>query len=137
MKNRIFMALPILIALMLSTVVGAISLAASRVQQNGWYTPAQAQHGEILFNDYCAECHRPDLTGAMGPALIGKDFLSKWTTLRELYNFEHTNMPANAPGTVPNKNLTKITAYILLKNGFPSGSTPLTPGKGLDRPLKR
>src|SRR5918999_630829 len=101
MKNRIFMALPILVALMLSTVVGAISLAASRVQQNAWYTPAQAQQGEILFNDYCAECHRPDLTGAMGPALIGKDFLSKWTTLRDLYNFEHTNMPANAPGTVP------------------------------------
>jgi mono/diheme cytochrome c family protein len=149
MRNRIFVPLPVLVALVLSTIIGVIVLvahssgaatqpaASDRVQQNGWYTPAQAQHGQIIFNTYCAECHRPDLTGAMGPALIGKHFLSKWASLRDLYNFEHTNMPATAPGTIPKQKLTKITAYILSKNGFPSGSTPLTPGKGLDRPLKR
>ena len=49
------------------------SVGARAANSDGWYTPDQAAHGHIVFNSYCAECHRPDLTGAMGPALIGKD----------------------------------------------------------------
>ena len=52
--------------------VFATSLFASN--GDGWYTQDQASHGHLLFNNYCAECHRPDLTGAIGPALKGKDF---------------------------------------------------------------
>jgi mono/diheme cytochrome c family protein len=101
---------------------------AGKATQTGWYTPAQANQGQELFNTYCAECHRPDLTGAMGPALIGKRFISKWKTLGELYNFAHTKMPATEPGSVPDAKLVKITAFILSKNGFPSGNVPLEPG---------
>jgi S-disulfanyl-L-cysteine oxidoreductase SoxD len=93
----------------------------------GWYTPDQAAHGHVTFNSYCAQCHRPDLQGALGPALVGDAFLKTWANrpLADLFTFEHTKMPANNPGSVPEDKLWTITAYILQKNGFPSGSTPL------------
>ena len=108
--------------------VGAVlSVPAPAAKSDGWYTPDQAAHGHIIFNSYCAECHRPDLTGAMGPALIGTAFLGAWLNkpLGDLYEFEHSKMPANNPGSVPEDKLWTITAYLLEKNGFPAGSTPL------------
>lgn len=56
----------------------AASVGVLAANSDGWYTPDQAAHGHIVFNSYCAECHRPDLTGAMGPALIGNAFLAPW-----------------------------------------------------------
>ena len=110
-------------SVMVLSVPGARAADAS----NGWYTPDQAARGHITFNSFCAECHRPDLRGAMGPALVGDAFLRTWANrpLGDLFTFEHTKMPANNPGSVPEDKLWIITAYILQKNGLPSGSTPL------------
>lgn len=103
------------------------STPAPAVGGDGWYTADQAAHGHVTFNSFCAECHRPDLQGAMGPALVGAAFLQTWANrpLGDLFTFEHTKMPANNPGSVPEEKLWIITAYILQKNGFPSGNTPL------------
>ena len=89
----------------------------------GLYTADQAQSGELLFNNNCAECHRPDLTGAMGPALKGQAFVQKWGNkpLSDLYTFEHSQMPANHPGAMSDDQLMPITAFILSKNGYPAG----------------
>ena len=102
-------------------------LASDAGGSDGWYTPDQAAHGHVTFNSFCAECHRPDLKGALGPALVGDAFLSQWMNkpLGDLFEFEHTKMPANNPGSVPDEKMWNITAYILQKNGFPVGSTPL------------
>ena len=107
-----------------SLLVGASEAAADT---EGWFTQAQATQGHQLFNNQCAECHRPDLTGAAGPALVGPTFLAKWGNkpLSDLYSFEHQNMPANNPGSVPRDQLIAITAYILQKNGFPAGNSPM------------
>lgn len=96
-------------------------------QSPGWYTSAQATSGEQLFNNYCAECHRPDLTGADGPALKGAAFLKTFggQPLSDLYGVEHTTMPAVNPGSLPDTTLMPITAFILSKNGLPSGDAPL------------
>jgi mono/diheme cytochrome c family protein len=115
------------------TLVGAgIALSvtgghAAADSSEGWYTADQAAHGHITFNSFCAECHRPDLQGAMGPALVGDAFRNTWLNrpLGDLFDFEHTKMPANNPGAVPEDKLWTITAYILQKNGFPAGATPL------------
>jgi mono/diheme cytochrome c family protein len=112
------------------TLVGVgmvLRVDARAANSDGWYTPDQAAHGHIVFNSYCAQCHRPDLTGALGPALIGTTFLATWLNkpLGDLYQFEHTKMPANNPGSVPEDKLWTITAFLLQKNGFPAGSTPL------------
>jgi mono/diheme cytochrome c family protein len=93
----------------------------------GWFQQAQAEQGHQLFNNYCAQCHRPDLSGAIGPALKGAAFLNKWTgqPLSVLYNFEHTKMPLNAPDSLPDATLFPITAYILQQNSYAAGSAPL------------
>jgi S-disulfanyl-L-cysteine oxidoreductase SoxD len=103
-------------------------LASDDGGSEGWYTSDQAAHGHVTFNSYCAECHRPDLKGALGPALVGDAFLSQWVNkpLSDLYEFEHTKMPANNPGSVPDEKMWNITAYILQKNGFAVGATPLS-----------
>jgi hypothetical protein len=42
-----------------------------------------------------------------------------------LYHFEHTNMPANSPDSLPDADYITITAYILQQNGYAAGSEPL------------
>ena len=133
--------------LTMTTIVVALSFwplpnsqadTPASTKQKGWYTASQANRGHQLFNNYCAQCHMPDLTGAMGPALKGQQFLSAWgtRTLGDLLTFEHQNMPANNPGSVSDKQLSDITAYILMKNGFPAGKTPLAKGAGNTMVLK-
>ena len=93
-----------------------------------WLVPAvQAEQGHQLFNNYCAQCHGPDLSGALGPALKGSAFLNKWTDkpLSALYHFEHTTMPALDPDSLPDAEFIPITAYILQQNGYAAGSEPL------------
>jgi mono/diheme cytochrome c family protein len=94
---------------------------------DGWYTQDQATRGHQLFNNYCAQCHMPDLTGAAGPALVGGPFLQKWGNkpLSDLFSFEHSKMPATNPGSVPDAVMWNITAYILQKNGLPAGTVAL------------
>jgi S-disulfanyl-L-cysteine oxidoreductase SoxD len=127
------------VLLIAGVTAGKAVLAADATRSDGWYTPDQAAHGHVTFNSYCAQCHRPDLKGALGPALVGGAFLNQWINkpLGNLFEFVHTKMPANNPGSVPDDKLWNITAYILQKNGFAEGSTPLgeqKEGKTLVKP---
>ncbi len=113
----------------LISIACAGGVAAGGAAKGGFFTADQATRGHQDFNNHCAECHRPDLTGGPDvPPLLGKKFLSAWGTqkISDLISFEHQNMPANNPGSVPDDKLYTITAYILQKNGFPAGSTPLS-----------
>ena len=114
-----------------TVAIGLTCLAAlvePAAAADGWFTQAQATQGHQLFNNQCAQCHRPDLSGAAGPALVGPSFLATWgkRPLSDLYAFEHTKMPAVNPGSVPPEQLWAITAYILQKNGFASGDSKLS-----------
>jgi mono/diheme cytochrome c family protein len=112
---------------------------ADAASGKGWYTQDQASQGHQLFNNYCAQCHRPDLTGAAGPALVGDAFLKRWGNkpMSDLFGFEHSNMPANNPGSVPTDRLWAITAYILQKNDFPAGSSALSQSSAATRILAK
>ncbi len=119
--------------LALSTFHTTLALA-----EDGWFEQAQADSGHQTFNNYCAQCHGPELTGAAGPALVGQQFLAHWSNkpLSDLYGFEHQNMPATNPGSVPADQLWKITAYILQKNGFPAGNTAVAANASRQVPAK-
>jgi S-disulfanyl-L-cysteine oxidoreductase SoxD len=106
-----------------------LSVYAPAHAAEGLYTAAQAEKGHLTFNNYCAECHRPDLTGALGPALIGEKFQKDWTGKKvgDLFNFEHKQMPATNPGSVSGTKDWLITAHILQKNGYPAGSKEIGP----------
>lgn len=107
----------------------ALAIEALAAAPGGFFTSDQADKGHILFNNYCAQCHRPDLTGAQGPALKGDAFVQRFggKPIQNLYAFEHANMPANAPGSMPADQLWPITAYILSENGLPAGDKALGP----------
>lgn len=115
----------------------AVSSGVHAADDGGWYTQEQATRGHQLFNNFCAQCHRPDLTGAAGPALVGDAFLKKWSSkpLGDLFTFEHTNMPATNPGSLPDDTMWSITAYILQKNGFAAGPAALGQQTGANRTL--
>jgi mono/diheme cytochrome c family protein len=115
----------------------ALSSGVRAADDAGWYTQDQATRGHQLFNNFCAQCHRPDLTGAAGPALVGDAFLKKWSNkpIGDLFTFEHTNMPATNPGSLPEDTVWTITAYILQKNGFPAGPVALSQPTGANRTL--
>jgi mono/diheme cytochrome c family protein len=122
-------AVPLGIGFSLLVCAGiAVSGGVRAAGADGWYTQDQATRGHQLFNNYCAQCHRPDLTGAAGPALVGDAFLKQWSNkpLNDLFAFEHSKMPATNPGSVPEDSLWSITAYILQKNGLPAGSVALS-----------
>lgn len=103
----------------------------------GWYTIAQAANGAEAYQKNCASCHGAKLQGGMGPALVGRQF---WLTyagkkVSTLWSAVHTEMPMMAPGSVSAKNSTNIMAFLLQKNGVPSGTTPLDDTADLSKVL--
>lgn len=83
-------------------------------------TGAFAQEdGEVDYNSHCAECHRPDLTGPLGPALTGNAFMKKGGhNVNYLKAYVHSSMPLNAPGSLTAEQYTAVIDYILAKNGL-------------------
>ena len=103
------------------------ALAQIAPGSGGWYTATQAANGAKAYQNTCANCHGANLQGAMGPALVGKQF---WLTyggkkVSTPWAAVHTEMPMMAPGSVSAKNSTQIMAFLLQKNGIPVGTKPL------------
>ena len=91
------------------------------------YTDAQAGRGRGLYGQQCAECHAADLTGAGGPALVGKDFLGVWggMSVDDLVEKIATSMPSGSPGSLSRIQSADLVAFILKSNSFPAGSAEL------------
>jgi S-disulfanyl-L-cysteine oxidoreductase SoxD len=102
--------------------------AAARSVRDGVYTAAQAARGQALYDRRCAECHMPDLSGHeyAGP-LAGFGFQLKWqdATLAELLG-RMRGMPLGRPGSLTGEEYVDVLAYVLQKNDYPAGDTPLT-----------
>jgi mono/diheme cytochrome c family protein len=91
----------------------------------GVYSREQAAAGKQLYSDICSSCHLDNLAGdTMSPPMIGEEFISKWENkpLRALYSRIISTMPADSPGTLPEKTVIDIVAYLLEVNGFPAGN---------------
>lgn len=93
-----------------------------------FYTFVQSQNGERVYGTYCASCHGVDLRGPQAP-LIGPAFLSlghdRGMTMGTFFDFLVRDTPANSMASLPNRDYVEIMAYILRKNGYPAGTTPL------------
>jgi mono/diheme cytochrome c family protein len=102
--------------------------AAMRTASQGVYTDAQMAQGKGFYSDNCLQCHGGELDGAEdAPPLAGKLFLSKWGGLPvgTLHAFIDKSMPPGNGGALGAVSEAAVVAYILYKNNFPSGSTPL------------
>jgi alcohol dehydrogenase (cytochrome c) len=95
------------------------------------FTTAEVDAGRTAYARSCAVCHGIELQGGSGPALRGPPFEQMWMTgartVRDLYEANAMRMPLNAPGSLPPSQGLAITAFILSRNGYPSGSEALTP----------
>lgn len=96
---------------------------------DGVYTEQQAHAGEEQYEAICAACHEGDEPEATPPK--GSEFIERWreAPLSFLYNFIHTSMPGDKPGTLTDENYIHLIAYLLHANGYPAGSSELTPAK--------
>jgi mono/diheme cytochrome c family protein len=101
---------------------------ASKTVWTGVYSDAQASRGQVAYSGNCASCHLETLLGNdLAPALVGAAFIGEWDkkTVRQLYGRILSTMPADAPGTLDEKVVLDIVAYIFRVNGFPAGQQDL------------
>jgi len=101
---------------------------ADRSVLQGVYTEEQRKRGQGVYADACASCHAAELAGAdVVPALVGPDFLRKWTgaTAGELFEQIRSTMPQDSPGSLSPQQYADVLALIFNKNKFPAGKIPL------------
>lgn len=105
-----------------AALLGGPALAADAV---GPFTQTQVSDGRIAFLTYCSGCHNSYLLGNSGPPLAGSFFLEDWAmkSTHQLFRFASTNMPLNAPGTLPEETYLNLIAFILAVNGAKPGAT--------------
>jgi mono/diheme cytochrome c family protein len=92
---------------------------------DGVYTKEQAARGKGEYEDNCAGCHS---TGE-GPALVGDAFMRRWfeDNLNAPFTKMRTQMPLDAPGTLPDNVYVDIISFLLAASGFPAGADELSP----------
>src|SRR5262245_38096435 len=94
------------------------------------YSEEQATRGRATYDTKCASCHDG---GTMGPELWGDPFLTSWESKSAATFFERikTTMPEDAPGSLSEKEIFDVIAYVIKTNGFPAGDKPLESANAL------
>ena len=106
--------------------------AQQRVR-DGVYTQGQAKRGQGTYTEKCSACHGDQLTGGLGPPLVGNEFVGDWEkeALSELAIKIQSTMPQNDPGKLTPQETVDLIAYILQAGKFPSGNKELTPDEAV------
>jgi mono/diheme cytochrome c family protein len=84
------------------------------------FTAEQAERGQRVFTSVCSTCHgRNEFTGPI--------FALTWMAepVANLYEFASTNMPQDAPGSLPPDDYAAVVAYLLQLNGRAPGDRRL------------
>ncbi|HEY7671701.1 MAG TPA: c-type cytochrome, partial [Gammaproteobacteria bacterium] len=95
---------------------------------DGAYTEEQAQRGERLYTEQCAQCHGTTLGGIeAAPALTGLEFFAKWEpeTPGALLERTRLSMPPASPASLSRTESADLVAYLLRTGGYAAGTTPL------------
>lgn len=119
MRLTIRTAGTVLVVLVVTAVTGIGQSAKDKV-----YSAAQAKEGLTTYDRKCATCHDG---GTMGPELWGEDFLKGWNSkdVAALFARIKESMPQDDPGSLTEKEVLGLIAFILQQNGFPSGEKAL------------
>lgn len=119
-------------ALVIVAMIAVSKPAAAAQASSVWdgvYTEEQAARGAISFAASCVRCHSSDPNaGEGGKPLAGEAF---WRSFREstvdhLLDYVSQNMPNGAGATLSANTYADLVAFILSRNGLPSGSAELT-----------
>jgi quinoprotein glucose dehydrogenase len=101
--------------------------AQDKTVWDGVYTEEQAKRGEALWNEKCAKCHGPDLSGADAPSLVGSEFGGNWDdlSLGDLAERIRVSMPQDNPQSLTREQVAELISLILKSNRLPAGQTDL------------
>ena len=119
-------------------VTGGVGTTAAPVQEaeeqtrtvwDGVYTEEQAARGGERFLTSCARCHGAELQGDNARTLTGEVFEEGFreASVGYLFDYVRENMPSGAGGSLSTNTYIDLVAFILSRNGFPSGTEELTP----------
>ena len=88
---------------------------------SGAFTDDQVTRGEMVFKAMCGACHTPsDHTGPQFKLnWFGKTVYDYFANLKK-------TMPDDNPGGLSDDEYTRVVAYILRINGFPTGTDSLS-----------
>lgn len=114
--------------IVLLVVNSSSALSQSKTVWDGIYTATQAERGEVLYQEWCASCHSPDLSGGdLAPGLAGGEFVWNWSglTVGQLFERLRISMPQENPSAVTRKQKADILAFMLRANDFPVGEQEL------------
>lgn len=100
---------------------------AAPVERPVSYSTDQSNRGYDEFSRDCVECHGSELRGGLlgGPPLRGVSFEEKYANgmpAGVLFEVMSATMPPDAPGRYSPDTYADLMAYILERNGFPSGA---------------
>ena len=97
------------------------------------FTAAQVAAGSATFQAHCSACHGTQLEGGAGPALSGANFKTLSSKVHavvsDIFGYMTTNMPMDAPASLSHTEYVNVMAFILSKNGYHPGGSPLTFGQ--------
>jgi mono/diheme cytochrome c family protein len=131
LKTRFYVFLMVAASALFLAAAGSVVMAqapAAKTVWDGAYTDAQATRATAVFGASCANCHSITPGGTNRP-LIGDKFWGGYTqkTVGDLLTFVKTNMPNGNGGSLPAASYNDLVALILKSNGFPAGTTEVTP----------
>jgi mono/diheme cytochrome c family protein len=79
--------------------------------------------------DECSRCHSETLEGGdFGPPVVGTAFWEQWNgkTLSDVFASIRETMPQDNPGRLSPSQTADVVAFLMKKNGFPSGDAALS-----------
>ena len=111
--------------LLMFLLAGQVIVAQDRTVNDGIFTEAQVNAGEVVYDASCKTCHN---------MRFYRDTLKSWNNHPLIYLWETImgTMPADNPGSLLLEEYTDVIAYILSENGFPAGDMKLDPDNGMD-----
>jgi mono/diheme cytochrome c family protein len=110
---------------------GATAIASAVAGAAGTVA-ALAVPGAVVYGRSCAGCHGDRGQGTQGrPAVLPPDAKpgNRFATARDLDTFVRTNMPRNAPGTLPAAEYDQVVAFLLAGNVPASATEQFTPAR--------
>ena len=108
-----------------SCAAGILLWAGLAGAQSGAFSEEQAKRGQTVFHEKCGVCHGDDLEGGTeSPSLKGDAFWSEWDQkpARAVYSRIISTMPPDSPGSLAEKDVIDIVAFVVHSNGVPFGS---------------
>lgn len=110
------------------TLFTGLLLSGQQLGETGLFTREQADQGRALYvANACATCHGSELTGASAPQLSGSAFARRWAgrAVGDVLTIQSTTMPPGKSGSLTSLQHAAIFSYILMRNGYAPGGSPL------------